>query len=419
MRSLITLLTLAVSVTLSGCAYWRIDPNSPLIRSDVIQSLEQEKEIIAKGRVGWTEDGKVRVLYVSGTPYERGYQHGALLREEVQDNLLTMYKNTLDKFHYEEILAEAYERQRPFIPQEYIDEMHGLAHGARIPLKVVHAIHALPEVTEWGGKKKIKKVVKDMLDGVYGTSCSNFAASGPATFDGRMYTVRVLDWGLHKISKLHEYPLITVTLPEAGKGIPSANIGWVGFLGAVSGMNAELITLGEMGYGDPENETMRGKPMPFLLRDILTYAHDLPEVQKIIKESIGTNSFVFLMSDGKTNSAELYVRDRDRFEVHYPGKELKDEKRTFPAIGDVLYGGHYQDKMTEALSSKRGSLKPDVIMSEVIPSIAMPSNFQNVLYDARGLQFWFNNAAGPEARAAEQPYTYFNFGKALVLGEKP
>jgi hypothetical protein len=324
-----------------------------------------------------------------------------------------MYNNTLDKFHYEEILAEAYERQRPFIPQEYIDEMHGLAHGARIPLKVVHAIHALPEVTEWGGKKKIKKVLKDMLDGVYGTSCSNFAASGPATSDGKMYTVRVLDWGLHRISKLHEYPLITVTLPEAGKGIPSANIGWVGFLGAVSGMNAEQITLGEMGYGDPANETMRGKPMPFLLRDILTYAHNLQEVQKIIKESIGTNSFVFLMSDGKSNSAELYLRNRERFEVHYPGKDLTDEKRTFPAIGDVLYGGHYQDKMTEALGSKRGTLKPEVIMSEVIPSIAMPSNFQNVLYEPRGLQFWFNNAAGPEARAAEQPYTYFNFGKAL------
>jgi hypothetical protein len=351
------------------------------------------------------------VLFVSGTPYERGYQHGVLLREEVRDNLLTMYKKVLNKFRYEELLEESYERQRSFIPQEYIDEMHGLAHGARIPLKVVHAIHALPEITEWGGKKKLKKVIKDMMEGVYGTSCSNFAASSTATADGKMYTVRILDWGLHKLSKLHEYPLITISIPE--KGIPSANVGWVGFLGAVSGMNAQGITLGEMGYGDPEGETMRGQPMPFLLRDILSYTSNLGEVRTRIQGTPGTNSFVFLMSDGKNYDAELYIRDRMRFEVHKPGEDLKDDKHAFPAIANIVYGGHYSDKMNESLSQKRGSLTPDNIMKDVIPYIAMPSNFQNVVYEPRGLQLWVNNAKSPSERAAEQPYSFFDLGKAL------
>jgi isopenicillin-N N-acyltransferase-like protein len=406
------LIALFTAVISSGCGYLRIDPDHFLIRSDVIQSVEQEREILAKGKVGWTDDGKVRVLYVSGTPYERGYQHGALLREEVRDNLLSMYEKLLDKFRFEELLDESYERQRPFIPQEYVDEMHGLAHGARIPLRVIHAIHALPEITEWGGKKKLKKVVKDMMEGVYGTSCSNFSAAGSATPDKKMYTVRILDWGLHKISKLHEYPLITVTLPE--KGIASANIGWIGFLGAVSGINAEGITLGEMGYGDPEGETMRGTPMPFVLRDVLTYSKNLADVRKQISSKPGTNSFVFLMSDGKNNTSELYVRDRNRFEVHKPGVELKDDKKTFPAIKEVLYGGHYEDRMTKILAERRGAITPEVIMNEVIPFIAMPSNFQNVVYEPKGLQIWFNNAHGPGERAAEQPYTYFNFKKALA-----
>ena len=98
---------------------------------------------MSRGKVGWTEDGRARVIYVSGTPYERGYQHGVLLREEVRDTLLTMYDKVLDKYHFEELLEEAYERQRPYIPQEYIDEMHGLAHGARLPLKVVGRKKAL------------------------------------------------------------------------------------------------------------------------------------------------------------------------------------------------------------------------------------------------------------------------------------
>lgn len=407
-------LLLAASAAISGCGYLRIDPDHYLIRSDVIQSVEQEQAILAKAKVGWTEDGKARVLYVSGTPYERGYQHGKLLREEVRDNLLTLHKKLLDKFRFEELLDESYERQRPFIPQEYIDEMHGLAHGARLPLRVVHAIHALPEITEWGGKKKLKKVIKDMMEGVYGTSCSNVCATKDATADKKMYTVRILDWGLHKLSKLHEYPLITITVPESGKGVPSANIGWIGFLGAVSGMNAEKITLGEMGYGDPEGETMRGQPMPFVLRDVLTYAKNLSDVRRIISSKPGTNSFVFLMSDGKTNQSELYVRDRFRFEVHKPGVDLKDDKKTFPAIKNVLYGGHYEAKMAQILAERRGQITPEMLMKDIIPFIAMPSNFQNVVYEPQGLQFWFTNAKDPDNSAANQPYTHFDFGKALT-----
>jgi hypothetical protein len=183
-------------------------------------------------------------------------------------------------------------------------------------------------------------------------------------------------------------------------------------------MNAQGITLGEMGYGDPEGETMRGMPMPFVLRHVLTYAKNLADVRRIISTSPPTNSFVYLMSDGKNNTSELYLRDPFRFEVHKPGEILKDRDNLFPAIPDVLYGGHYQDRMTKALSEHRGEITPEVIMKDVIPVIAMPSNFQNVLYEPRGLQIWFNNAKGPKLRAAEQPYTYFNLREALA-GFKP
>lgn len=410
--SILSVLVLAIS----GCGYFRIDPDHYLVRSDVITSVEQEKEIVSRAKVGWTDDGKVRVLYVSGTPYERGYQQGVLLREEVRDNLLYLYDKLLSKYHFEELLFEAYERQRPYIPQEYVEEMHGLAHGSRLPLKVIHGIHALPEISEWGGKKRLKEVIKNMMNGAYGTSCSNFAASGPATADGSMYTVRILDWGLHKISKLHEYPLLTVNVPK--EGIPSVNVGWIGFLGAVSGMNSQEITLGEMGYGDPEGETMQGEPMPFVLRDVLTYAKNLKDVQRIISKAPPTNSFVFLMSDGKSKTAELYIRDRYHFEVHKPGELLKDDSHNFPPLRNIVYGGHFDDKMSQSLSQHRGQLAPQVIMDEVIPFIAMPSNFQNVVYDPGKLQLWFNNAKSRDEWAAEQPYTYFNFGRALADFER-
>ena len=355
----VVMLLLFFSVFTQGCGFWRIDLWHYQIRSDVITSEQQEKEILSRAKVERTEDGRIRVLYLQGTAYERGYQHGALLRDEVQDNIGFLYKRALKKFRFKEFFDEAFVRMRPHISQEYIDEMHGLAHGARMPLHVIQAVHVLPSIGEWSGRRRIGKIVKSMMRGDFGTSCSNFSAVGSATSDENMYVVRILDWGLHRISKLHRYPLITVSKPEIGN--ISANIGWVGFIG-------------EMGYGDPDYETLRGTPMVLMLRDVLTKADDLSDVRNIIENSAPTGSFVYLMSDGKTGESELYIRDPKRFLSARPGQEVFDRRQhkgrykteLLPAISNVSYGGHYNEKMTDLLSAHHGDLSPELIMDTVI-----------------------------------------------------
>ncbi|MCB0325237.1 MAG: hypothetical protein KDD69_16755, partial [Bdellovibrionales bacterium] len=272
-------------------------------------------------------------------------------------------------------------------------------------------LHILPSIGEWGGKREIKKVLKQMMAGELGTSCSNLSVSRDATADGEMYAVRILDWGLHRISKLHQYPLITVGIPD--RGHPYCNIGWVGFLGAVSGMNLQGITLGEMGYGDPEGERLEGTPMPFLLRDILSYASNLADVRRLIEQSPPTASFGYLMTDGKTEEAELYIRDPQRFLVFRPGTEIRDKEEFLPSRDNTVYGGHYNEVMAEALAMHHGKLSPELFMKELIPQMAMSSNFQNVIYHPRGLRFWVNNADSPTVDAKDQPYTLFEFGKAV------
>jgi hypothetical protein len=58
-------------------------------------------------------------------------------------------------------------------------------------------------------------------------------------------------------------------------------------------------------------------------------------------------------------------------------------------------------------------------MTDVIPKIALKSNFQNVIYKPRQLQFWVNNARSKSERAAEQPYTFFDLGKAIASFRGP
>jgi isopenicillin-N N-acyltransferase-like protein len=395
---------------MTGC-WLRIDPMHPLIRSDVLRDEAHIEEIVSKAKLVWAADGKTRVLFVRGTPYERGYQQGVLLRKEIQDNVGYMFREASRKFHAEELFDESYERMRPFIPQEYIDEMHGLAHGSRMPLRVIHGFHALPSMTEWGGKKKIVELAKKQFWGELGTSCSNFAMSPETTKDKEFYTVRILDWGLHRISKIHKYPLITVNVPE--KGLASANISWVGFLGAVSGMNEAGITLGEMGYGNPEGETMAGMPMPFMLRDVLTKADNLARVREIVSGSPGDCSYIYLMSDGKSKESELYIRDKDRFLVFKPNERIVDRNNNVTPLPGYSYGGHYLPIMEQNLRERRGSITLESLKSELIPQFAMPSNFQNVIYDPAHLRFWVSNATSPRKRAAEQPYLEFDLGSEL------
>lgn len=383
----------------------------PFLRSDRIDNLETEAEVLAKARLRWTDDGRIRVLFLKGSAYERGYQHGVILRKEIQDNFNYFWKRATAKFHTPEIFDEAYERLRPFIPQDYIDEMHGLAHGSKMPLQVIHGLHALPSMTEWGGKKKLKAIVQQMKDGELATSCSNFAVFDRSGPEQRMYVVRILDWGLHRISKLHQYPLLAVHVPDQGQAY--VNIGWVGFIGAISGMNEQGITLGEMGYGDRPDETLRGKPMPFMLRDVLAHAHNLADVRRIIQFSPGTNRFIYLMSDGKSAQAELYIRDRERFLVYQPEQPIDDGKEKVVPIKNTLYAGHYLDRMHQCLSSLQADISPQRIIREVIPPMAMPSNFQDVVYDPANLRFWVSNARSAEERAAEQPFSEFDLGQAL------
>ena len=396
---------------LTACGIHRIDTMNVLVRSDVIKSAEQEKTILNKAKVINVSDNRIKVLIVRGTPYERGYQQGVLLRDEVRDNLKYLHKKAIAKFKMPELFDEAFVRMMPHIPQRYIDEMHGLAHGSKLPLRTVWAVHMLPEIAEWSGKRNIKKYLKKMMKVDLGTSCSNIAVCKSATADGKMYALRVLDWGLHRISKAHEYPTIIMSIPE--KGNTFANIGWAGFLGAVSGMNDQGITLGEMGYGSPENEHLRGIPMTFLLREVLQFADSVDSAKKILKEAKGTNSFVFVISDGKSKQSAMFVKDSERFVEFKPGQRVVDRKNDLPPVKDSVYAGHYQDKMISSVQGNKGKISPSLLMNKIVPDIAMPSNFQNVIYSPEDLSFWVSNAKSPSEPASTQPYFKFNMKEYL------
>ncbi len=112
--------------------------------------------------------------------------------------------------------------------------------------------------------------------------CSGFALMNSATKDGTLYHGRVLDyatgWGLQN------HAVIIVT--ELDGCIPFVNVSYAGFIGCVTGMNAEHVSIGEMGGGGIGH--WEGMPMAFLVREALHAATPCRKCSDIYEQMLRT-----------------------------------------------------------------------------------------------------------------------------------
>lgn len=116
-------------------------------------------------------------------------------------------------------------------------------------------------------------------------ACTVAGVWGAAAFNNHTLHVRSLDWDAgNPISK---FPIIVVYHPSDPNLIVHANIGWIGFVGVLTGMSPK-ITLGEKVWlprDGPVKTTRYGNPWTYVLRDLLYEAHNIKESLKILTEA--------------------------------------------------------------------------------------------------------------------------------------
>ncbi len=405
------IIILNVILAFSGCFSLPENHLSLYQRSVVIDNKEKLNHIVSKARVEKTNDASLnnlQVLYMKGTPYEMGFQHGRLLKEQVRACIYHVVRK-IRYYATEEMLDEVFALMSPYIPVEEHEEMRGLAHGAEIPIRLVHWFHAIPEVTEYSRRKLFTKKYK-------GTSCSNVAAYGKATEDGALYQLRVLDWN-RKLG-VQNWPLVLVHQPDVGYA--SITFSYTGFIGCISGMNSQKIALGEMGYGNPPNETLEGTPFVYLFRKLLREATSLETIKKGVTEARRTCSYIFVASDGKAgkNKAMLMVSNRDTVDFYGENQLLVDYRNgeTLPPIENIVYAGARKKALTESLKLHYGNLSVEQL-KVVAKKASLKSNIQNVIFKPETLETWVSNAADTgksvEGKACNQKWFYFNFGEKI------
>src|SRR5262245_19922540 len=162
------------------------------------------------------------VLHIEGEPYERGYQHGKLLAKEIAD-----YIDTLAKYRSPDgpeaawrelrIMANALFLRR--YSAEYLEEMKGIADGEaaggaeyggqKVDLLDIVALNSdvettfLDEALDATGHGLEGKRFREPAEGKpktpHESHCSAFAATGPATADGKIVFGHITMWNLYHV----------------------------------------------------------------------------------------------------------------------------------------------------------------------------------------------------------------------------
>lgn len=390
---------------------------NPLFSSDMISS--KSSSYIEK-------QGSQVILHLKGSPYEMGYQHGKLLKDSIAANVKQFVDGAIlsNQSHPQvQMFLANLPKAVTFIPDDYKQELKGLAEGSEISYDKILLLNLLPEMFH----------------------CTGLTVSGQATEGGKLYHVRVLDYAVGK--NLQNTAVLMVVEPE-GK-IPFLNVSYAGFIGSVTGMNVEKIALGEIGgrgYGHWE-----GMPMSFLLRHILEQASSLDGVRSILTTIPRTCEYYYVFSDGKDgHSVGVYATSR-QIQFINPGTAyaLFDQSDSKPSEDKlfltqaqinaspyqvVLYKDaerkqqlgliHYQPvdclaltgcsyperylSLMQRINQSYGHIGVEDLINIIKSPVSRKDNLHNAIFAPASLDVWISHAGPNGECACDQPYQHYN-----------
>ena len=277
--------------------------------------------------------GELTVVHVWGSPREMGRQHGEAVAEAVKGVQETYLKASVTegKGYSVEYQLECAEAMLRHIPEDYIEEMHGVAEGAGVPYEDILLLHTHADTVHFGkGWSKIGATTQARRS-TDAWLCSNFVAVGEATADGHTIHGRNLDWTIK--TGVQEHAILLIAEPDGG--VPFALLTYAGGIGGVTGMNAEGITFGEM-TSQTNHETLDGLPLFLVCRTILQTCHDLDEVEQFVTTYPGTTGWNFMIADGEAGDARAFEVDAVHREVFGLGDPSEDDAPVSNAIPNAI-----------------------------------------------------------------------------------
>jgi hypothetical protein len=221
----------------------------------------------------------VKLLYLNGSYYEMGYQHGVLLKNETHQNMRA-FLDYIEEISSFETMLEIWNETKEYVPDCYIKEMQGISDGADISFEIVAACY-------------MTVLFMDI-------QCFTYSAWNNASSDGELYHFRSLDFPLHIKNPItgkyvQENSILIIKKPkEALKSLIPSIAGGVNFY---QGINEKQISLGVQVCWS-KDQTFSGMPVMFRIQNLLDNAENMQDAIEILtkNKTLGWN---FIVSDAK------------------------------------------------------------------------------------------------------------------------
>jgi len=381
--------------------------------------------------------GKIKVVWLQGSPYEMGQQHGELLHDEIAAVGADVI--TALNFFGRALGLGRLSRRRSF-PGVY-DECRGLADAtADIGMTVDGCmVFALGDVYQ----EYFSYLLPNIL---FNDGCAHFVAGGDATADGRFYHGWTLDNHGGPLPYWSENPTVLVRQPD--NGIPHISITVPGAVWPNAGFNAEGIIVSNNtshpeDYGDLD---LYGKSTVQLMAQVAQYASSYDEAYAIMATHDRMRSNLVIISDAASGQAgvlellgeEMGVRNLDDNGLLYmtnhfldptvAGRDASDGASSFNRFlsfqqllepdGDrTRYGSITPETVVEILRDRTNPYTFEaspLTIKDDNASIGGNGSHRQVVFDPTGLRFWMTNSA-VEQPIPESPFVCFSMQELLGL----
>lgn len=315
------LLTVANGGSFRGKAWFegvrvdQIDSSGEWPPSDAVQTFGPAYRYPA---AGWI------YLHIEGQPYDRGYQHGHLMAREIPEYLERCAALLGSKDHWNDYRTTANALFLRGFDREILEEMRGIADGAsdagarwldrRIDLLDVVVANTTVEMGELAsaasvtptGLENLNLLAPPYAGGKPDSPldhCSAFAATGPATRDGRMVIGHVTWWPLTLAEQTNV--LLDIKPAQGHRMLIQSYPG-----GIESGtdwyQNDAGIVLTETTI-DQTPFNPRGTPVAFRARQAIQYSDSIDDVVRYLStQNNGLYTNEWIMGDAKTNEIAIF-----------------------------------------------------------------------------------------------------------------
>lgn len=277
---------------------------------------------------GFLEMNKgIKVLHLSGKPYERGYQHGFLLAKEISEVIpdsitgaAAVIALALGCSHSEaiEVMMKGKRSAEGYVPPEFKEEMRGIAdgiaaQGSTLDYDDIVLWNTMYDQWCFYAHPDPAEPDRHSVRHAYPPGCSSFSAWGKATVNGKMIFGKNMD-NLN-IPGAKEHRILAIVKPDRGYGHAFiTHPGMIAIDGGISENGIEMMTQ----YSASVNETLKGCGIGILSRLILTNTDVIEDAINILTVYPRCTGINYHVGDAKAGRAAVIEASASQVAVRYP-----------------------------------------------------------------------------------------------------